>query len=305
MKEKEIDIIYSENYLKYDLGEGNPISKDKTQVFLQKLEEQDKIQFKLVEPEKAGESDLLLVHTQKYLDELKRLAANKLEADADTPVNDGMIEGGGYIVGGTILTLNLALEGRTPINIIGGMHHAGSYKASGFCIYNDHAIAIRKLQQEKKIKKGVIYDIDVHAGQGTQEIFYSDPSVMTASLHQDPHTIYPGLGFESQTGEGEGIGSNINITLPPGARETEYLAALDLMLERTRDFGADVSILILGVDTYKGDLLGGLNLEEESFEKIGERFRNIDKLAVLFGGGYSRKIPDLWMSFLEGYLGGS
>lgn len=300
---KELDIVYSEKYLIYDLGADNPISRDKTIVFLEKLKAEGQISYEIIKPEKAGEEDLLLVHTPRYLEELKRLALNNSEADPDTPVNLGMLEGGLYIVGGTILCLNLALERRKTINLIGGMHHAGSYIASGFCIYNDHAVAIRKLQKEGKIKKATVYDLDVHAGQGTQEIFYSDPTVMTVSIHQDPFTIYPGVGFESQKGEGKGLGTNINVTLPPGTKESEYLKALDSVLDRTRSFRADVSVLVLGVDTYKGDLLGGLNLEEESYCKIGKRFRDFDKLAVLFGGGYSRKIPDLWMMFLKGYLG--
>lgn len=300
---KELDIVYSENYLKYDLGADNPISRDKTMVFLEKLKAEGEISYKIVKPASADENDLLLVHTPKYIKELKRLAANGLDFDPDTPVNQGMIEGGLYIVGGTILCLNLALQGKRTVNLIGGMHHAGSYNASGFCIYNDHSIAVRKLQKEGKIERATIYDLDVHAGQGTQEIFYSDPTVMTVSLHQDPFTIYPGTGFETQKGEGKGLGANINVTLPPGTKEAEYLKALDSVLERTKEFGPDISVLVLGVDTYKGDLLGGLSLEEESFRKIGERFRHFDKLAVLFGGGYSMKIPDLWMMFLKGYLG--
>jgi len=300
---KELDIVYSENYLKYDLGADNPISRDKTMVFLEKLKAEGEISYEVVEPASAKENDLLLVHTPKYIKELKRLAASDLEFDPDTPINQGMIEGGLYIVGGTILCLNLALQRKKTVNLIGGMHHAGSYYASGFCIYNDHAIALRKLQKEGKIERATIYDLDVHAGQGTQEIFYSDPTVMTVSIHQDPFTIYPGTGFETQKGEGRGLGTNINVTLPPGTKETEYLKALDSILERTKEFEPDISVLVLGVDTYKGDLLGGLSLEEESFRKIGERFRRFDKLAVLFGGGYSRKIPDLWMMFLKGYLG--
>lgn len=289
---RELDIVYSEKYLKYDLGADNPISRDKTIVFLEKLKAEGKIGYEIVEPGSADENDLLLVHTSRYIEELKRLAANNLEADPDTPVNQGMIEGGLCIVGGTVLCLRLALQGKRVVNLIGGMHHAGSYKASGFCIYNDHAIAIRKLQKEGKIGRATIYDLDVHAGQGTQEIFYSDPTVMTVSIHQDPFTIYPGTGFESQKGKGKGLDTNINVTLPPGTREGEYLKALDFVLERTKEFGPDISVLVLGVDTYKGDLLGGLSLEEESFRKIGERFGGFKKLAVLFGGGYSRKIPD-------------
>lgn len=299
---KELDIVYSEEYLRYDLGEGNPISRDKTMVFLEKLKEEGLVSYEVIEPEKASEEDLLLVHTPKYLEELKRLASNGLETDSDTPVNQGMLEGGLYIVGGTILCLDLALKGRRTINLIGGMHHAGSYKASGFCIYNDHAIAIRKLQKEGKIKKATVYDLDVHAGQGTQEIFYSDPTVMTVSIHQDPLTIYPGTGFASQKGEDKGVGANLNVVLPPGTRETEYLNALDSVIDQTKDFRADVTVLVLGVDTYIEDVLGGLSLGENSYKKIGERFRNFEKLAVLFGGGYSRKIPDLWMMFLKGYL---
>jgi acetoin utilization protein AcuC len=299
----ELYIVYSDKYLLYDLGADSPISKSKTEHFLEKIKAQKDIAYRFVEPEKADEEDLLLVHTPRYLEELKRLATNHLEADSDTPVNEGMLEGGLYIVGGTILCLNLALEGRRVVNLIGGMHHAGPDKASGFCIYNDHAIAIRKLQKEGKIKKAVVYDLDVHAGQGTQQIFYSDPSVMTVSIHQDPRTIYPGVGFESQKGKGEGLGTNLNVTLPPGTQEKAYLVALDSVIEQTKKFDSDLSVLVLGVDTYREDALGGLSLVEDSYHKIGERFSSINNLAVLFGGGYSSKIPDLWMRFVEGYSG--
>lgn len=298
----ELEVIYSGNYLKYDLGEGNPISRTKTGIFLTKLKEEGVIDYEVLEAPKATKQDLLLVHTPKYLKELKRLAESGLEFDPDTPVNQGMLEGGLYIVGGTILCLNLALEGKKAVNLIGGMHHAGSYQASGFCIYNDHAIAIRKLQKEGKIKTATIYDLDVHAGQGTQEIFYSDPSVLTVSIHQDPRTIYPGTGFDTQKGEGKGMGKNINVTLPPGTGEEAYLRALDGVLQKTESFERDMTVLVLGVDTYKGDLLGNFRLVEDSYRKIGERFRRFEKLAILFGGGYHNNIADLWMNFLKGYL---
>lgn len=298
----ELTIVYSDNYLKYDLGEDNPISRDKAQRFLNNLQGQNSISYDVVEAPRADESDLLLVHSADYLKELKTLALNNSQADSDTPVNQGMLEGGLYIVGGTILSLNMALEGKRVVNLIGGMHHAGSEQASGFCIYNDHAIAIRKLQQEGKIRKAVVYDLDVHAGQGTQQIFYEDPSVLTVSVHQDPRTIYPGTGFESQKGSGEGTGFNFNIVLPPWTNESGYLRVLDAVLDKTQWFKPDIAVLVLGVDTYKADLLGSLGLEKSSYQKIGERFRGFANLAVLFGGGYSTDIPELWMNFLTGYL---
>lgn len=299
---KELDIVYTEKYLTYDLGEGNPIVRTKTQDFLRSIKDKKRFSYHILEPEKASEEDLLLVHTVKYLKELERLAANNLEFDPDTPVNRGMIEGGLYIVGGTIMCLNLALEDKKVVNLIGGMHHAGSYQASGFCIYNDHAIAIRKLQREGKIKKAAVLDLDVHAGQGTQEIFYRDPNVLTVSIHQDPHTIYPGVGFESQRGDGEGYGTNINIPLPPLTGEDNYLKALNSVIPSIENFKPDIKVLVLGVDTYEEDHLGGFRLKIDSFRKIGERLKDWSKLAVLFGGGYSTKIPDLWISFLDGYL---
>lgn len=267
------------------------------------LETDGEIRYKIFEPTKATDEDILLAHTQRYLSEVKRLATNRLELSPDTPIDGERLECAYYMVGGTIMCLNLALGGERVINLIGGAHHASSYQSSGFCIFNDHAIAIRKLQKEGKIKKATIYDLDVHAGQGTQEIFYEDPGVLTISIHQDPMTIYPGTGFEWQAGRGKGLGMNINLSLAPGTTEQKYFETLDSALKRASGFASDMNVLVLGVDTYKGDYLGGLRLEQDSFRKIGERFRNFKKLAVLFGGGYSSKIPDLWMTFLKGYLG--
>lgn len=300
---KELNIIYSYNYLKYDTGADDPVSKNKAPRFLQMIESDGKIPYKLFEPAKATDEDILLAHTQRYLNEVKRSAANKLELAPDTPIDKERLECAYYMAGGSIMCLNLALEGKRVVNLIGGAHHASSFQSSGFCIFNDHAIAIRKLQKEGKIKRATIYDLDVHAGQGTQEIFYEDPSVLTISIHQDPMTIYPGTGFEWQTGRGNGLGMNINLPLAPGTTEQKYMETLDVALKRASEFASDMNVLVLGVDTYKGDQLGGLYLEEDSFRKIGERFRGFDKLAVLFGGGYSTKIPDLWMTFLKGYLG--
>lgn len=299
----ELNIVYSDNYLKFDMGEDNPISRNKTQVFFEKIADRKDIHINRVDAPRSTEKDVLLVHSQKYLDEVNRAAKEHLELSADTPMSENTLEAGYYLVGGTTECLRLALDGKKVINVIGGMHHASSFQASGFCFFNDHAIAIRKLQQKKLIDKAIIYDLDVHAGQGTQEIFYEDPTVYTVSIHQDPRTIYPWIGFSSQKGSGAGEGFNLNVTLPPRTKEDGYLKALDDVLNRTSDYPADIKLLLLGVDTFKDDLLGGLGLEEDSFRKIGERFSKIDKLAILFGGGYSTKIPDLWIKFIEGYLG--
>lgn len=284
-----INIIFSDKYLLYDPREESPIPKTKTDIFFKKLLT-SKIKYKIIEPEKAKDEDILLVHSKGFLEEIRRYE------------NRPTMEAAGFIVGGTILCANLALTGKKAVNLIGGMHHAGISQASGFCIFNDHAIAIRKLQHEGKIKKAAVYDLDVHAGQGTQEIFYSDPTVLTVSIHQDPKTIYPGTGFESQRGDGAGLGFNINIPLPPLTLEKDYLAHLDAVLEKTRDFNPDLTFLVLGVDTYRDDGLGNFLLTQKSYGEIAKRFQNVNNLAIVFSGGYSSKVPDLWLSFLEAYI---
>lgn len=296
-----INIIFSDKYLLYDLGADSPIPKTKTSSFLE-LIKKGQLKYEICTPERATDEDILLVHSREFLNEVKHCAKNNLNLSLDTPINSNSLEATYYIVGGTILCANLALTGKKAVNLIGGMHHAGISQASGFCIFNDHAITIRKLQKEGKIKKAAVYDLDVHAGQGTQEIFYSDPTVLTVSIHQDPKTIYPGTGFESQRGDGAGLGFNINVPLPPLTLEKDYLAHLDAVLEKTRDFNPDLTILVLGVDTFKDDGLGNFLLTERSYGEIAKRFRNVNNLAVVFSGGYSSKVPDLWLSFLEAYL---
>jgi len=294
-------VIFHEEYLKYDFGPGHPFWPDRALPFLEKLKNYQ-IPHQILVPKKASDEDLLLVHTQDYLNRVKRLAEERGALSVDTPVNPDVLEASYYSVGGSILALEEALKGERVINLLGGLHHAGPSTSSGFCIFNDHAIAIRKLQKEKKIKKAMIYDLDVHAGQGTQEIFYSDSKVFTISLHQDPRTLYPGTGFASQVGEGTGEGYNLNVPLPPGTGEKEYLEALDKVLPLAKKFSPDIVILVLGVDTYKEDPLASFRLEEDTYRKIGERFRKFAKIAIMCAGGYSRKTPDLWLSFLKGFL---
>jgi acetoin utilization protein AcuC len=297
----KIKIIFHEQYLKYDFGPGHPLWPDRPLPFLEKLKVY-KIPHEILVPKRALDEDILLVHTKDYLERVKKLAKEGGALSIDTPVTPNVLEASYYSVGGSILSLKQALKKERVMNLLGGLHHAGISDSSGFCIFNDHSIAIRKLQKEKKVKRAMIYDIDVHAGQGTQEIFYSDPKVFTISLHQDPKTLYPGTGFASQKGQGAGEGYNLNVPLPPGTGEEEFLAALDQVLPLAKKFPHDVTVLVLGVDTYKEDPLASLRLEVETYQKIGQRFKHFDKLSIVCAGGYSRKTPDLWLSFLKGFL---
>lgn len=296
-----LTVIYSQQYLNYNFGVDHPFWPERALQFIKLIKKSD-LKFKIVEPKRVSDKDILLVHSEEYLKRVKRLAEEHGALSIDTPVNPKVLETAYFSVGGSILALEYALAGKQVINLLGGLHHAGISDSSGFCIFNDHAIAIKKMQKEKKAKKAMVFDLDVHAGQGTQEIFYSDPTVFTISLHQDPKTFYPGTGFAWQTGEGKGKGYNLNLPLQPGTGEYEYLCALGNVLPLAKKFKPDVVVLVLGVDTHKEDPLASIDLEVNTYRKIGERFKHFDKLSVMCAGGYCRKTPELWLSFLKGYL---
>lgn len=297
----ELEVVFHPKYLNYRLGPEHPFWPARAEVFLDLLKRR-KVDHKVLKPQKAADEDILLVHTQEYLEEVKKLARERGLLSLDTPVNEKALEAAYYSIGGTYLAFKEALAGKRVFNLLGGFHHAGPSAGSGFCIFNDHAIGIRKLQREGLIKQAMIYDLDAHAGNGTEEIFYSDPTVFVISLHQDPRTLYPGIGFAWQKGEGPGKGYNLNVPLPPGTGEKEYLARLDKVLKLTKTYKHDLLVLILGVDTFKEDPLVQLSLEEESYLKIGKRFKKFPKVAVLFAGGYSEMVPQLWLSFAKGFL---
>lgn len=305
-------IVYSPRYLKYHFEASHPFWPKRAKIFIDILRDR-KFNFEIVKPPKAKDSDILLVHTEKYLHRVKKLAKEKGYLSVDTQVNPDNLEAAYYSLGGTIKAFEIALKEELAVNTLGGLHHAETNNSSGFCIFNDHAIAIRKLQRgpsahsalSGQIKNACVLDIDVHAGNGTQEIFYSDPSVLTISIHQDPTFFYPGTGFSWQTGEGNGKGFNLNFPLPPGTGEKEYLETLDKALTKVKKFKPDILVVVFGADTYKDDPLASFRLEKNTYGKIADRLKklrtkelkNVPQV-ILFAGGYSKDVPELWYEFV-------
>ncbi len=300
---RNLYVIYSPQYLNYYFEQGHPFWPERAKKFLELLKRR-KFPFELAEPGKASDEDILLVHTSEYLDKVKEMVASEGYLTPDTPVHKDNLGAAYYYVGGTLKASMLALESpkAVVVNTLGGLHHAESNGSSGFCIFNDHAIAIRKLQEEGKIKKAAILDLDVHAGNGTQEIFYSDPSVLKISLHQNPEDFYPGTGFEWQKGGGKGYGYNVNVILEPGTREKEYLKKLDSVLPKIHEFEPDMLFVVFGADTYKKDPLASVELERSTYRKIGKKLKGFDRKVVLFAGGYSKEVPEIWFELVKGLL---
>ncbi|MGH2806647.1 MAG: hypothetical protein ACRDKT_05170, partial [Actinomycetota bacterium] len=188
-------------------------------------------------------------------------------------------------------------------NPAGGLHHARRREASGFCIYNDPAVAVAKILALQPGWRVMYVDVDVHHGDGVQWIFYDDPRVLTVSLHQSGRFLYPGTGFEDETGSGEAAGTSVNVPLLPYTGESDYLWALEeVLVGAGRAFRPDVIVTQLGADTHYGDPLANLGLTMSAYPKMASLLHQVahelcnDRWVATGGGGYQAEtvVPKVW-----------
>ncbi|MGB9487398.1 MAG: histone deacetylase [Terriglobia bacterium] len=240
-----------------------------------------------VEPPPASDDDIALVHHREYL---RRLQAGKLSylevLRLEIPYSPELVRAVWLCTGGSILAGRLALEERVGVNVGGGFHHAYPDHGEGFCVLNDFAVAIRRLQKDKTIGQAMTVDCDVHQGNGTAAIFGGDHTVFTLSIHQENNYPYPKPP------------SSLDINLRDGVGDEEYLRELGQGLDRAlAEFRPDLIFYLAGADPYRDDQLGGLKLSLEGLEKrdrlVFEKAsgRNIP-VAVTLAGGYARQLED-------------
>ena len=183
-------------------------------------------------------------------------------------------------------------------------HHAGVANAAGYCYINNAAVAATLLAPTGKV---AILDIDYHAGNGTQQIFYANPQVPVCSIHADPHNEYPYYaGFAHETGTGDGQGAHRNIPLPAGTQPAAYMVALEKALAWLSQFTPRYLVLSAGFDTFKQDPLGSFQLETATYTQIGAKIRalGIPTLVVLEGGYDIPRLPANLLALIEGLLPG-
>jgi acetoin utilization protein AcuC len=212
------DYVFSPGYLRYDFGPDHPMRPERGAALLDLLQDADLLRgagLRLVEPAPATDAELELVHDREYIAAVKALSAGdrdgrRAEAvglgEGDTPAFPGIHDAAALLAGGTLTAARAVLRGETAhaFNPGGGMHHAHHDHASGFCVYNDPAIAIAAMVQEHEAK--ILYlDFDVHHGDGVQAAFYDDPRVLTVSFHETGKYLFPGTGTVLETGTGAGI----------------------------------------------------------------------------------------------------
>jgi acetoin utilization deacetylase AcuC-like enzyme len=239
------------------------------------------------EPEPASDEDVLRVHTREYVRKLKTGKLSQLEIlRLEVPYSQELVAAVWLAAGGSILAGRLALEDGLAANIGGGFHHAFPEHGEGFCVIHDVAIAIRRLQTDRAIETAMVVDTDVHQGNGTAEIFGGDGTVFTFSIHQENN--YPSPKPPS----------NIDVNLPDGIEDQEYLARLESHLVRAFDrFAPNLVFYVAGADPYREDQLGGLALTVDGLRKRDRLVLEVARMrgfpvAIALAGGYARRVED-------------
>jgi acetoin utilization protein AcuC len=245
-------------------------------------------------PSPATDQDLLRVHSEKYLQRIHELSEKGGMLAIDTPAPKGIYEIASLATGGSILAGVKLFEGfNIMANPLAGFHHAGKETSSGFCFFNDIAVTIEYLREKKGLKRFFIVDLDVHHGNGTQDIYGADPTVLNVSFHQDGRTLYPGTGSNEYIGKDDGMGYTVNLPLPPGTgSEAVQYAFKALIPPLVKQFNPQIIIYQSGVDTHSSDPLADLSLSYQTYHHLAGNIRQLsknscDKLLVLFGGGYN------------------
>jgi len=248
-------------------------------------------------PVTASREDLEKVHTTRYLDALQRAAGGRQGVEEfemglgtpDCPVFKDMYAYPALATGGTAAGARLILSGeaRVAFNPSGGYHHAFPERAAGFCYINDSALGCYVLAEAGR---RVLYlDVDAHHGDGVQAAFHQRRDVMTISFHENGQTLFPGTGWENETGAGEGRGYAVNVPLPMGVYDEAYLRAFnEVALRLIERFDPDVIVMEMGMDCLSGDPLTHLALTNAAYADVLRQVMGFGKpLLAVGGGGYN------------------
>jgi acetoin utilization deacetylase AcuC-like enzyme len=238
-------------------------------------------------PQPASDEDVLRVHSREYVHKLKTNTLSATERmRLEIPYSKELIEAVWLSAGGSILAAQRARADGFAVNLGGGFHHAYPDHGEGFCVIHDVAIAIRRLQFDQAIETAMIVDTDVHQGNGTAAIFGGDGTVFTLSIHQENNYPYPKPP------------SNVDIDLPDGLGDDDYLAILEKhLMQSFHDFHPGLLFYIGGADPYREDQLGGLKLTMDGLKKrdamVYEHARRLGvPVAIALAGGYAHNVAD-------------
>ncbi|MEM3271479.1 MAG: acetoin utilization protein AcuC, partial [Metallosphaera sp.] len=287
--------VWDDKYLDYSFPGDHPFKSLRESKAKKYMEERGFFhQMEVRRPDPPDENVLYSLHSRDYVEfvKLKSIEGEGLLDYGDTPAFKGVFESSLIRVMGSVTGIRLLSQGyEHAINIGGGLHHAQRSSASGFCVFNDVALAAK--EGEKFFKRIAIVDVDGHHGDGTQALLYDDPNVLKVSLHMYHKGFFPGTGEVYEDGIGAGKGLTVNVPLPPGTGDDAYLYAFDeVVMPLLNRFGPEVIIIQEGGDSHFDDPLVELKLSTRGYLSIIRRIHNLahersSKILLLGGGGYN------------------
>lgn len=294
-------LVFTPRFYAHDTGPGHPETARRLKVVMRELDRLDMFssdKVRLVSPRLGGLKDLELVHTREHIELVKRVCeqGGGLLDLSDTVVSPQSYNVSRYAVGGVLDAVDLVLCGKSS-NAFALVrppgHHAGSYYAAGFCLFNNVAIAASHLLTRCGFERVLVIDIDAHHGNGTQEIFYKTNKVLYMSLHEDPRD-FPGSGFIEEVGEGEGLGYNVNIPFPFRVGKNSYLKAMEeIVVPIVRQYEPQFILVSAGYDGYYRDPVAKLSLSAGEYASIFEKTLHLasvlceGRLVAALEGGYN------------------
>jgi len=312
-------VLWDEALLGYNLGRDHPLHPvrlELTVALSRELGVLDRPGVRVAKPQSASDALLELVHDPSYLNAVRRAPDDMMGrlglryglGTDDNPVFERMHESSALITGASLAAARAVHEGTAQhaVNLAGGLHHAMRDRASGFCVYNDPAVAISWLLAQGVSRVGYV-DIDVHHGDGVQAAFYDDPRVLTISMHESGYTLFPGTGFPAETGRGAALGSAVNVALPAGTGDAGWLRAFHAVVPpMIREFRPEILFSQHGADSHRLDPLADLMLSVDGQRAAHAALHSLahevcgGRWVAVGGGGYDvvQVVPRSWTHLL-------
>lgn len=321
---ERVAITWDDALVAYDFGPQHPLKPIRVKLTVELARAYgllDLAHVEVVKPRSATRAELELVHAPRYIDAVEHISATASDpfgnygwgiGIGDNPAFRGMHDASAAVAGASLVAAERVASGAVEhaFNPAGGLHHAMPERASGFCIYDDPAIAIRRLVDGGE--RVVYIDVDVHHGDGPQAIFYDDPNVMTISLHESGEYLFPGTGFPDEIGTGEAKGTKVNVALPPLTDDDAYRAAFERVVPPlVESFKPTILVTQLGCDTHATDPLAHLALVTGTYRWIAKTLHGLahsvtnGRWLALGGGGYQiyTVVPRAWTIYAAEMVG--
>jgi len=308
-----LHVAWDERLTGYDFGPGHPLAPVRVELTIALAEQFGVLAepgVTVAAPAAASTAELELVHDPRYITAVRTGVADAAFGlgTPDNPVFSGMHEASALVAGATLAAAAAVWESRAQhgVSVAGGLHHAMRGMASGFCVYNDPAIAIRWLLGQGAERVAYV-DVDVHHGDGVEAAFWDDPRVLTISLHEHPMTLFPGTGVPEDNGGPAAEGMAVNVALPAGTGDAGWLRAFDAVVPPLlRAFRPQVLVTQHGCDSHRLDPLAHLELSIDAQRTAQARLHHLahetagGHWVLTGGGGYElvHVVPRTWTHLL-------